>query len=244
MAIATESAPAAAPVPVLRAGFWERSLAYVVDGFVLLVPTIIVNALINNQSTAIGVNLLISLAYFSYFWSSAGGGQTLGMRVFGLRVAKDDGSPLSIVVAIVRWFGLLVSILALGIGVFWVAFTTEKKGWHDLIAGTSVLMKEPQPYPVQVSWETPPTNARFFAIPLIGILARAILLIPHLVVLYFVGICVFAAVLVLWIPVLVNGRYPAWGYRLVGGYIRWQARLTAYIYGVTDRYPTPFDRFG
>jgi uncharacterized RDD family membrane protein YckC len=244
MAMTTESAPPAAPAPVLRGGFWERSLAYVVDGCVLLVPTIIVNVVINNQSGAFGVNLLISLVYFSYFWSSMGGGQTLGMRVFGLRVVKDDGTPLSIVVAVVRWFGLLVSIVALGIGVFWVAFSNEKKGWHDLIAGTSVLMQEPAPYPVHVSWETPPTNGRFWAIPVVGILARVILLIPHLAVLYFVGICVYAAALVLWIPVLMNGRYPAWGYRLVGGYIRWQARLTAYMYGLTDRYPTPFDRFG
>lgn len=244
MTMTPPSAPPATPAPVLRGGFWERALAAVVDGCVLLVPTIIVNAVINSQSGATGLNLLIGLAYFSYFWSSAGGGQTLGMRAFGLRVAKDDGTSLSIVSAVVRWFGLLVSIVALGIGVFWVAFSNEKKGWHDLIAGTSVLMQEPQPYPVQVSWETPPTNGRFWAIPFVGILARGILLIPHLVVLYFVGICVFAAVFVLWIPVLVNGRYPAWGYRLVGGYIRWQARLTAYVYGLTDRYPTPFDRYG
>lgn len=244
MAMTTVSAPPAAPVPVLRGGFWERALAYVVDACVLLVPTIIVNVVINNQSIAFGVNLLINLAYFSYFWSAAGGGQTLGMRVFGLRVVKDDGTPLTLIGGIVRWFGLVVALIALGIGVLWVAFTTDKKGWHDLIAGTSVLMEEPRPYPVQVTFERPATNGRFWAIPFLGILARVVLLIPHLVVLYFVGICVFGAVLVLWIPVLVNGRYPAWGYRLVGGYIRWSARLSSFTYGLTDRYPTPFDRNG
>ena len=240
----TEPGTASAPAPTLRGGFWERALAYVVDGFVLLVPTVIVNLIVNNQSTGLGVNLLVSLGYFGYFWSSAGGGQTIGMRLFGLRVVRDDGTPLSIVGAIVRWFGLVISILALGIGVFWVAFTKEKKGWHDLIASTSVLLDEPKPYPVQVTWETPATNGRFWAIPVLGILARVILLVPHLIVLYFVGICVFSAVLVTWIPVLVNGRYPTWGYRLVGGYIRWSARISAYTYGLTDQYPTPFDRNG
>lgn len=244
MAMTTELAPPVAPSPVLRGGFWERALALVVDSCVLLVPTTVIGVILNNQSSAFGVNLLINLAYFSYFWSSAGGGQTLGMRVFGLRLVKDDGSPLSFVIAIVRWFALLVSFLALGIGVLWVAFTAQKKGWHDLIAGTSVLMEEPVPHPVQVTFERPATNGRFWAIPVLGILARLVLLIPHLIVLYFVGMCVFAAVVILWIPVLVNGRYPAWGYRLVGGYIRWSARLSAYMYGLTDRYPTPFDRNG
>lgn len=244
MAMTTELAPPAAPVPVLRGGFWERALALVVDGCVLAVPTLIVGLAIKDQPTAFGVNILLGLVYYGYFWSATGGGRTLGMRVFNLRVVKDDGVPLSIVGAIVRWFALGVSIAALGIGVFWVAFSAQKKGWHDLIAGTSVLMEEPSPHPVQVSFERPATNGRFWAIPILGILARAVLLIPHLVVLYFVGICVFGAVLVLWIPVLINGRYPTWGYRLVGGYIRWSARLSAYTYGLTDRYPTPFDRNG
>ncbi len=239
----TISEATAAPAPAaLRGGFWERALAYVVDYFVLLIPFLIVGAVVQDAATANGISLLISLAYFAYFWSASGEGRTPGMRVFRLRVVRDDGSALTIANAVVRWVGLLVSIVALGGGVFWVAFHKEKKGWHDLMAGTIVLMEEPEPYPVQVTWEVPATNGRFWAIPILGALARAGLLVPHLVVLYFVGIVVFLAILVLWVPVLSNGKYPAWGYRLVGGYIRWTARLSAYFYGLTDRYPTPFDR--
>ncbi len=241
--MATDVTTAAAPTPAaLRGGFWERGLAYTVDGFVLLIPNIIINNVIQSGSGAFGVNLLIGLAYFAYFWSSAGGGQTPGMRLFGLRVVRDDGSALSIATAVVRWVGLLVSFVALGIGVFWVAFNKEKKGWHDLMAGTIVVMEEPKPYPVQVTWEVPATNGRFWAIPVLGILARIVLLVPHLLLIYLVGIVVSLSFLVLWVPVISNGKYPAWGYRLVGGYLRWTTRMAAYFYGLTDRYPTPFDR--
>jgi uncharacterized RDD family membrane protein YckC len=36
---------------------------------------------------------LIGILYFCYFWSAQGGGQTLGMRVFNLKVVRTDGSP-------------------------------------------------------------------------------------------------------------------------------------------------------
>jgi hypothetical protein len=47
------------------------------------------------------------------------------------------------------------------------------------------------------------------------------------------------AMLILWIPVLFAGRYPRWGYALVGGWLRWQLRVNAFFLGLTDEYP-PF----
>jgi uncharacterized RDD family membrane protein YckC len=237
---------AAAPVEAAMAsklptygGFWERSLAIVIDYFILIIPNFILAQLLQDYGPI--AQLVLVTVYATYFWSAAGGGQTPGMRVFGLRVTKEDGSALTVIGAGVRWVGLIVATLVLGIGVFWVAFNREKKGWHDLLAGTIVLVEARAPHPVQVHFEHPATSNRFFAIPLIGLLARFVLLVPHLVVLYFVGFIIFLALLVLWVPVLFNGRYPPWGFRLVGGYLRWSARLSAYLYGLTDRYPTPFE---
>jgi hypothetical protein len=39
--------------------------------------------------------------------------------------------------------------------------------------------------------------------------------------------------------VLFGGKYPVWGYSLVGGYLRWSVRVQAFFYGLTDAYP-PF----
>ena len=49
---------------------------------------------------------------------------------------------------------------------------------------------------------------RLWDIPLIGLMVRWILLIPHFIVLFFVAIVLGFVSLVTWIPVLVNGGPP------------------------------------
>jgi hypothetical protein len=81
------------------------------------------------------------------------------------------------------------------------------------------------------------TMSRLWGIPLLGVWIRSILLIPHYIILAFYGIVVALVQLVVWIPVLVNGRYPAWGYSLVGGYVRWVTRVWAYAILAAAAYP-------
>jgi hypothetical protein len=83
------------------------------------------------------------------------------------------------------------------------------------------------------------TYSKFYAIPIVGILVKEIILIPHLIILGILGYVVELVQLVTWIPVLFGGKYPLWGYQLVGGYIRWSARVMAYFLGLSDQYP-PF----
>lgn len=90
-----------------------------------------------------------------------------------------------------------------------------------------------------VIFEPQPAYNRFWAIPLVGATVKYIILIPHLIMLYVLGIVVSLINLVTWIPVISGGRYPLWGYQLVGGWIRWSARVMAYWFGLTDQYP-PF----
>ena len=94
-------------------------------------------------------------------------------------------------------------------------------------------------YPIQLDLGTPKPAVRFWAIPLIGILAKLIIAIPHLIILYVLAIVVEVLQLVLWIPVLFGGEYPAFGRQIVGGYLRWSVRVQAFLYGLTDQYP-PF----
>jgi len=39
-----------------------------------------------------GISTLFQAVYFTYFWSAAGKGQTLGSRALNIRVVKTDGS--------------------------------------------------------------------------------------------------------------------------------------------------------
>jgi uncharacterized RDD family membrane protein YckC len=125
-----------------KAGFWIRTFAYLIDAIGIGIVSGIIGSIISRDptgGTANGLSFLIGLAYFCYFWSSNGGGQTLGMRVLDLKVIRTDGSLLTITQALIRYLGLFVSFICLAIGVIWVAFDADKQGWHDKIAGTYVV---------------------------------------------------------------------------------------------------------
>ena len=67
-----------------------------------------------------------------------------------------------------------------------------------------------------------------------------LLAIPHYVVLFFLDIAAFVAVIVAWFAILFTGTYPRGTFDFVEGVIRWNIRVIAYAFTlVTDRYP-PF----
>jgi uncharacterized RDD family membrane protein YckC len=61
------------------------------------------------------------------------------MRLVHLRVQRTDGSALTPARAAIRYLGLSLAFLALGIGVITVAFDKHKQGWADKIADTYVV---------------------------------------------------------------------------------------------------------
>ncbi len=124
-----------------KIGFLTRALALIVDAILVGIVTGILTSVLFSgemgQGNAFGT--ILGLAYYVYFWSSAGGGQTLGMKALGIKVIKTDGSPLTVTGAIIRYVGLIISFVVFFIGVIWVAFDANKQGWHDKIAGTYVV---------------------------------------------------------------------------------------------------------
>jgi hypothetical protein len=71
-------------------------------------------------------------------------------------------------------------------------------------------------------------------------LVKWLLAIPHYIVLFFLDIGAFFAVVFAWFAILFTGRYPRGLFDFVEGVIRWNNRVTAYAYLlVTDKYP-PF----
>jgi hypothetical protein len=71
-------------------------------------------------------------------------------------------------------------------------------------------------------------------------LFKWLLAIPHYIVLAFLAIGVFFAVIFAWFAILFTGKYPRGLFDFVVGAGRWQLRVAAYAWLlVTDRYP-PF----
>jgi len=124
-----------------KIGFWRRFAAIVIDIIAVGIVSSVLNALVfgGDQVRGNGLSTLLGLAYYMYFWSAYGHGQTPGSRVLGIRVVKTTGAELTIMDAFIRYLGFLLSCIAIFIGVIWVAFDANKQGWHDKIAGTYVV---------------------------------------------------------------------------------------------------------
>jgi hypothetical protein len=68
---------------------------------------------------------------------------------------------------------------------------------------------------------------------------RLILAIPHIVVVWMLGIAWALATLIAWFAILFTGRYPTGLYGFAVGVLRWSTRVEAYLLLLHDEYP-PF----
>jgi hypothetical protein len=88
-------------------------------------------------------------------------------------------------------------------------------------------------YPLRLDVDHQEQYSRF--LPLV----KWLLVIPHYIVLFVLGIGAFFAIVVSWFAVLITGRYPRGLWNFVTGVLRWNTRVTAYAYLMVDPYP-PF----
>jgi hypothetical protein len=71
-------------------------------------------------------------------------------------------------------------------------------------------------------------------------LVKWLLVVPHIIVLFFLWIAAIVVTIIAWFAILFTGRYPKGMFDFVEGVLRWGQRVLAYAFLlVTDRYP-PF----
>ncbi len=100
--------PILAQVPSVIAGFWRRLLAALIDALVMGAVGSILGLIFFDPLMRLGewgplLGFAISLPYFCLLNSSIGGGQTIGKRVFGVRVVNASGGLISPARAAVRY---------------------------------------------------------------------------------------------------------------------------------------------
>lgn len=143
-----------APAPVVHsAGFWIRALAYVIDAIVMLPVTWTIERIMQVDPGAPltpatipafmaaacfqGISWLVYCALLeSGEWQG-----TVGKLALGLRVTDLEGRRISILRAALRHVAKYLSLILLGIGFLMIAFQEQKRGLHDLIAGTRVIRR-------------------------------------------------------------------------------------------------------
>lgn len=83
--------------------------------------------------------LLLGSGYFILLHGMAG--QTVGKWLLGLKVVGAGLGPITYRQALLRWAGSWIAA-AMGAGVLWILFHPQKRGWHDLLAGTWVIREK------------------------------------------------------------------------------------------------------
>ena len=101
------------------------------------------------------------------------------------------------------------------------------------------MQQDPADYPVKLEIPYPEMQSKALAVLGALFFLKALLLVPHYIVLYFLNIAAFVAVYIGYWTVIVTGKQPRGLFDFVANVLRWQTRATAWLYSLTDKYP-PF----
>jgi hypothetical protein len=96
----------------------------------------------------------------------------------------------------------------------------------------------PIEYPVDVRADYPERSSRLWAVLTIFWI-KFFAIIPHAIILMFLGIAQWIVAFIAQFVVAFKGEYPAGMHEFVTGVLRWQTRVAAFVLSVNDRYP-PF----
>lgn len=91
------------------------------------------------------VMILFQFLYFGFLWSR--NGQSLGMKLMAIKVAREDGSRVGFFRSGLRGsVGYWISALVFFLGFIWAAFDKNGEAWHDKIFKTRVFDNPYDPY--------------------------------------------------------------------------------------------------
>jgi Predicted membrane protein/domain len=151
------------PLALEFAGFWRRFGAFIIDDIIISLTSLAFVPMhwfeipvFWNIDSLSGIwwlvapvsaftnvlSLSVMVAYFVFFWYWRG--QTIGMMAAQIKVIRTDGSGVSLGNSLIRFAGLILASLPLGLGLFWIACDRRRQGWHDKMADT-VVVKLPKP---------------------------------------------------------------------------------------------------
>jgi uncharacterized RDD family membrane protein YckC len=151
----------------VRVGFWPRLGAYILDRFLLMIIVSVVWVPVSNvlgiptptapsfagleealrflqeNSQFYVAQTILSLLLHCVYDVGLNGrfGATVGKMALGARIIRMDGTPLGYKGALLRWLGCRLSDIICYIGYLLVGFRKDKRGLHDLLAGTQVIYR-------------------------------------------------------------------------------------------------------
>lgn len=130
----------------LKASFWERLLALIIDEFILVISTVVFlvflslffpEASFKNLDLFRSVLGILGIIY--NVWLVSWRGSTVGKKMLGLKIMNSSYEKISFGKTILReTIGKWLSGI-LNLGYLWVLVDKKRQAWHDKIAGTLVV---------------------------------------------------------------------------------------------------------
>lgn len=138
-----EAAVAEAGESLDIAGFWRRTIAFIIDGLILGITGMVAGWLMFDTLAGMGAyarlaGFAVALSYFGIFNSRLVKGQTIGKMAMSLRVVAADGKPITVARSFARyavlgvpfflnnlplgmptmlsWVGYALSVVVFGVG--------------------------------------------------------------------------------------------------------------------------------
>ena len=133
---------------VIYAGFGERAYAALIDLMIVLCVSLIMELFFFKFNfTSIEFNtyrffiFIFTWFFYNESFESSVYQATLGEMMLKLRVVDLYGKRMSIIRSSFRCITTIISILPVGIGLWYLTTDPKKRTWHDMIAGTYVIHK-------------------------------------------------------------------------------------------------------
>ena len=80
----------------------------------------------------------VSVLFFGWFWTH--GGQTLGMKVWRVKLVTELGEAISWSQVAIRFGVALISWGCVGAGFVWALFDDKNRGWHDIASKSRLVV--------------------------------------------------------------------------------------------------------
>ena len=131
----TRDCPPASLIKQLAAMLYDSLLIFAVLFFATAIA-LLLNRGAPIKSPAFSLYLLFTVfTFYAWFWHKSG--QTLGMRVWKIRIVSEFGGNPSWGSSYLRLVFALLSLSCFGLGYFWRLF--KPYTWHDKLSQTSVI---------------------------------------------------------------------------------------------------------
>jgi len=133
---------------VIYAGLGKRTIAKLIDLTIVFIPLLILEAFLfkfnrinSDFNTYRFFIVIITWIFYNSVFETSAYQATVGKMILKLKVIDLYGKRISLLRSFFRCITTIISILPIGLGIWYITTDPKKRSWHDLIAGTYVIQQ-------------------------------------------------------------------------------------------------------